>query len=174
MLRGEFAAPRAGPGVAEAVGAGQPPRRLVPMLDVYPAAPASPRLQERPQHPLHVRRVEPSRRIALQQPSYDGKEGPGLGGRPYIVDDNRVHDATQRVATERRFTAQDRAQQHAHRPQVGLGAGADPGHPLGRGVLGRADERAALGERRGARDLGDAEVGEDDPAGAARGARSPV
>ena len=121
---------------------------------------------ERPQHPLRLRRVEPPLRIALEEPPYDGQERRGLCRRPYLVHHDGVQDAAQRVAPERRFAAQCRTEERAQRPQVGLRARSDAGHPFGRGVLGRADEGAGLGERGGARDLGDTEVGEDDPVGA--------
>jgi hypothetical protein len=41
------------------------------------------------------------------------------------------------------------------------------GDPLGGHVVGRADEHADHGERRGVLDRGDAEVGEDNPVAAA-------
>ncbi len=93
---------------------GVPPRRRARRLRRPPG------VEERAQHPLRLGRLQPPFRIAFEESAYDGQQGPGLFRRADLVDDDRVQDAAQRVAAERGFTAQHRAQQRAQRPQVGL------------------------------------------------------
>ena len=82
-----------------------------------------PRLQEVPQHPLRLRRVEPPLGSRSRSPRTTGSSGAACaGGRISSIDDG-VQDAAQRVAPEGRLTAQGRAQQRTQRPQVGLGPG---------------------------------------------------
>ncbi|CAM5436066.1 hypothetical protein SABIM44S_02154 [Streptomyces abikoensis] len=66
---------------------------------------------------------------------------------------------------EGRLPAERGAHQHPQGPQVGGRPGGTARHALGRRVLRRAHERARVGDRRRAADLGDAEVGQDDASG---------
>lgn len=108
----------------------------------------------------------PSRRSGSRSssPRTTGSSGPACAAWPDVGVDDGVQDPAERVPVERRLPGQRRAQQHAERPEVGGRTGRRALHPLGRGVLGRADERAGLADRGDPGQVGDAEVREHHPA----------
>ncbi|RPK35926.1 hypothetical protein EES37_27870 [Streptomyces sp. ADI91-18] len=116
----------------------------------------------------HVRREQPPRpgrrqpplRVAFQQAPDDRGQRPRLRGRPDLVVHDGVQHPAERVPVEGRLAGQRGAQQRPERPQVAGGSGGGALHALGRGVFGRADERAGLADGGGSDEAGDAEVGE--------------
>ena len=123
-----------------------------------------PRVTVGPQHPLRLGRVRaagpdrvpagPVRRAAAARPARAAgsrRRRPRAGCRR----SSRAGTAIRRLSAVHSSAPSDQ--------RSDSGPVRSPGHPLRRGVLGRADERPALGERRGPADLRDPEVGEHDP-----------
>lgn len=120
-----------------------------------------PPLCDRLQHGPDILRVGAQLGILHQQPHDQRPQRPRLFRLGRIGGEDRGERGLQGRTAEGRPALHGGVQEHAQRPQVGGGAGAAAGHPLGRDELQGADELAADGEGFLALDVGDAEVGED-------------
>ncbi|ESU46197.1 hypothetical protein P376_5825 [Streptomyces sp. HCCB10043] len=102
--------------------------------------------------------------VLAEQLHHEGAERAGApGGRLRFGGQHGLEGGRGVRAAVRGHPLDRRVQHDPQRPQVRLRPGALPEDPLGCDVLGRADERAGLGELLLALDLRDPEVGEHDP-----------
>ncbi len=93
-----------------------------------------------------------------------GAERTGVARLGRLVLDDRLHGRQRGGAPERGAALDGRVQRGAERPQVGGGSGILAAQPLRGEVVDRPDDLSGTGDGRVALDLGDAEVGEQDPA----------
>jgi hypothetical protein len=114
-------------------------------------------LQQRP----HAARVQPVRRVLLQQAGEHGCQRAGVLERWRVRREHGGERLQGALAGERRDALGRDPEGDAERPQVGRRGRAVAASPLGRDEGRRADQRAGGGGRRVAQQPGDPEVGED-------------